>query len=237
MLLLKYVPRPIRSYLLKFAGKLSIPGVKHTSEFYYWYTQLKRDGGTFRNEWYRGIMLNIANEKDQAFVEDKVIADFGCGPRGSLCWADNAAQRIGIDVLIDKYRLLGIDSQNMKYVQSSETSIPLESDSVDILITLNALDHVDNYEAMCSELRRILKPGGLLLGSFNLDENASVCEPQTLTEEKIKAGLLKDFEIISYRMAKHGPAGNNYKHFYDGSDPVTEGPRYLWLKAKKPESY
>ena len=234
MLFLKYVPKPIRSYLLKFAGKISVPGVKHTSEFYYWYNQLKRDGGRFRNEWYRDMMLNIAGEKDQGFVEDKVIADFGCGPRGSLCWAENARERIGIDVLVDKYRQLGIDSQNMKYVKSSETSIPVQSGSVDILITINALDHVDNFQAMCSELRRILKPQGLLIGSFNLDEEASVCEPQTLTEEKLKAALLKDFEIISYRMAKPGPPENCYKHFCDASKPVTKGPRYLWLKAKKP---
>jgi len=138
MLYLRFIPRPVRSYLLRFAGFLNIPGVKHTSEFYYWYTQLKKDGGVFRNSWYRNLMLQIAGEKDQDFVAGKVIADFGCGPLGSLCWADKAKERIGIDVLADKYRLLGTDNQNITYIQSSENSIPLESGSVDILFTINA---------------------------------------------------------------------------------------------------
>jgi len=233
MLFLKFIPRPIRSYFLKFAGFLSIPGVKHTSEFYYWHTQLKNDGGTFHNKWYRNLMLQIACEKEEDFVTDKVIADFGCGPRGSLCWAENAKDRIGIDILTDKYRLLGIDSQNMRYVTASEMSIPLPSNSVDILFSINALDHVDNFDVICFELARILKPGGELIGSFNLDEKPSVCEPQTLTEEMLKLSLLHNFDILSYRMAKHGPKKHGYKHFGDGSESPTTGPRYLWLRARK----
>ena len=233
MLYLKYIPQSIRSYLLKFAGFLRIPGVKHTSEFYYWHTQLKNDGGTFRNSWYRGLMLQIAGETDQDFVTGKVIADLGCGPRGSLCWAVNAKERVGIDVLVDQYRLLGIDSQNMTYVTSTECSIPLDSDSVDILFTINAMDHVDNFEAMCREILRILKPGGEFIASFNLEEPASVCEPQTLTEEKIQQALLGPMKVMSYRMAKHGPHGNQYLHFSDGSEPPTDSPRYLWVRAKK----
>ena len=232
MLFLKFIPGPIRSYFLKFAGILSFPGIKHTSEFYYWHTQLNKDGGTFRNEWYRGLMLQIAGEKEQDFVTDKVVADFGCGPRGSLCWAENAKERIGIDVLTDKYRLLGIDSQNMRYVSSSETSIPLPSNSIDTLFTINAMDHVDNFEAMCREIVRILKPGGELIGSFNLDEESSLNEPQTLTEEMLKLSLLHNFDILTYRMAKHGPKGHGYKHFADGSESPTTGPRHLWLRAR-----
>ncbi len=233
MYYLKFIPRPIRSYLLKFAGYLSIPGVKHAAEFDYWHTQLTREGGTLHNEWYRGLMLNIAGETDDAFVADKVVADFGCGPRGSLCWAVKAAERIGIDVLVEQYRRLGIEAQTMRYVPSTEDTIPLPDASVDILFTINAMDHVDNFEAMCGELIRILKPGGELIGSFNLEEEASVCEPQTLTEDKIRQQLLGEFTVRSYRMAKHGPRGNNYQHFNDGSEPATDGPRYLWLRALK----
>jgi SAM-dependent methyltransferase len=233
MLFLKFFPNPIRSRLLKLAACLSIPGIKYTSEFYYWYIQLQNDGGTFRNGWYRDLMLNIAGETDENFVTEKIVADFGCGPRGSLCWATDARERVGIDVLVDKYRLLGIEQQNMRYVQSSEKTIPIETDSVDILFTVNAMDHVDNFEAMCSEVLRILKPGGEFIASFNLEEEATACEPQTLTEDRIRQSLLQHFNIQHYRMAKQGPKGNGYLHFGDGSDAPTEGPRYLWVRAQK----
>lgn len=233
MLFLKFIPRPIRSYVLKFAGYLSIPGVKHISEFYYWHEVLKKHGGVFPNGWYRNLMLGIAGEKKQNFITGKIIADFGCGPCGSLCWADNAKERIGIDVLAEKYRLLGIDDQNMTYVQSSENSLPLESGSVDILFTVNAMDHVDDFEAMCTEILRVLKQGGEFIGSFNLEEAASVCEPQMLTEEKIQRTLLRHLTVVSYRMAKHGPKGHQYLHFRDGSEQATTGLRHLWVRARK----
>jgi SAM-dependent methyltransferase len=234
MLYLKHIPSPLRSYLLKWAGYLSIPGVKHTAEFYYWYTKLQQEGGSFQNNWYHQLMLNMAGEVNDRFTADKVIADFGCGPRGSLCWAANARQRIGIDVLVDKYRLLGIDKQNMTYVQSSENTIPLPDASVDILFTINALDHVDNLNVMCTELLRILKTTGQFIASFNLEEDASVCEPQTLTEEKLHDTLLGRLNVLSYRMAKRGPRDDTYRHFTDGSEIPTSGQRLLWVRAQKP---
>jgi len=86
---------------------------------------------------------------------------------------------------------------------------------------------------MCTEILRVLKGGGEFIGSFNLEEAASVCEPQTLTEEKIQQALLEYLEVMSYRMAQHGPKGNQYLHFRDGSEPATTGPRYLWVRAQK----
>lgn len=47
---------------------------------------------------------------------------------------------------------------------------------------------------MCNEMIRILKPGGILGGSFNMYEPASDCEPQTLTEAILEEHLLKYFD-------------------------------------------
>lgn len=206
--------------------------LKHASEMMYWCRQLLNEGGTLQNGWYQDLMLQIAGETDPSFVSGKVVADFGCGPRGSLCWASAARERIGIDVLADLYRLLGTEEHNIRYVQCSETSIPLETNSVDILYTVNALDHVDHLEVMCAELRRILKPGGELIGSFNLEEPASPCEPQSLTEEMLDSLLLKDFAVLGHRTAQKNWQGSTYLHFTDGSPAPTAGPRILWLRAK-----
>ena len=37
----------------------------------------------------------------------KRVLDIGCGPRGSLEWADGAAERVGLDPLVEDYRSLG----------------------------------------------------------------------------------------------------------------------------------
>ena len=59
----------------------------------------------------------------------------------------------------------------MCYVRSTEKTIPLPSNYVDVLFTLNAIDHVARFEVMCKEILRILAPGGDFFASFNLDDS------------------------------------------------------------------
>lgn len=148
-------------------------------------------------------MLGMAEEKDSNFVKNKIIADFGCGPRGTLVQADKAKLRIGIDILADKYAdefRSNLLSHNMIYLKSTENVIPLPGNFVDILFTLNAMDHVKHFKIICKEIIRILKPAGAFIGSFNLEENITVCEPNKLNEDIIKTQLLRYLHLISYRI-------------------------------------
>ena len=207
---------------------------KYRRELAYWAYQWKKEGRKFENAWYKKLMLSIAGEENDDFVRGKVVADFGCGPRGSLCWAAGAERRIGIDVLADAYRRFGTDGHNMEYLKSSEKEIALPSGSVDIMFTLNAMDHVDDFDAMCREILRVLKPGGDFIGSFNLEEPATFAEPQCLTEQDVEDNILKYMDIGTYRVAMQGPGEDTYRHFFDNSKPPMSGPRYLWVRARKP---
>ena len=178
-------------------------------------------------------MLGLAGEQDGSFLAGKVVADFGCGPQGSLCWATQARLRIGIDVLTEQYAKFGIADHDIVYVRSTELEIPLASNYVDVLYTLNAIDHVSHFGLMCRELLRILKPGGLFLGSFNLEEPPTFSEPQTLTEERVKNEFLRHMEVESYRVAAKGKKGATYGNFFTNAEPPTSGERYLWVRARK----
>src|SRR5262249_9726251 len=132
---------------------------KHAEELAFWKSRLVKDQGTFQNKHYERIMLGMAHESSQSFLRGRVVGDFGCGPRGSLVWADAASLRIGIDVLADAYADAFTDNvifHNMIYLKSTEEVIPLPSNFVDILFTLNAVDHVANLPQMCREMIRIL---------------------------------------------------------------------------------
>ena len=100
--------------------------------------------------------------------------------------------------------------------------------------TRRAMDHVSHFAVMCRELLRILSPGGLLIGSFNLDEAPTFSEPQRLTEKTIQKHLLKHLQVESYKIAARGEPGSIYVHFFDGSAPPKAGPRFLWIRARKP---
>jgi SAM-dependent methyltransferase len=208
---------------------------KHAREFRYWRKRWRDEGGTLRHGHYESIFLGMAGEKDQSFLENKVVADFGCGPRGSLCWATRAQERIGIDVLADAYLHLGANRHNMRYVRSTESVIPLGDGSVDVLCTLNALDHVHNLPVICAELMRILKPGGIFLGSFNLNEAPTVTEPQTLTTELLEQHLLSHLELSSRRQVPPGK-NNSYEHFLSAmpTEPLAANDvQVLWVRGVK----
>ena len=86
--------RPIRDRFL----------TKRHAELEYWRHQHDLGGGQFSTgDYYERLLLAIAGEPDAAFLSGQVVADFGCGPQGSLAWATPAAIRIGIDVLADRY--------------------------------------------------------------------------------------------------------------------------------------
>lgn len=225
---IKQILRPIRNRFLK----------KYDAELSFWRSRLEIDKGKFKNSYYEQLMLAMAEESSHDFLKGKIVADFGCGPRGSLVWASSALLRIGIDVLADRYAdefKDNITSHGMIYLKSTENVIPLPSDFVDIVVSLNAIDHVDNFSDMCNEIMRVLKPGGEFIGSFNLEEPASPCEPQQLNEKIIKENLLNNLEVQSYRITKKGPKENYYAPFFDGNlsyKPGQEG--FLWVRARKP---
>jgi len=137
--------------------RYGVDNSKLAEELLYWDGRYRSDGGQFKAHFYEAFLLQIAGEHDASFVEGKVVADFGCGPRGSLLWARRAAQRIGIDVLAPVYaRLFGTETQNMQYVASTEASIPVTDASVDVLFCVNALDHTRDPVRMAAEMLRIL---------------------------------------------------------------------------------
>lgn len=230
----KLIPEPIKIILRPIRNKFVN---KYNWEMSFWKSRLEIDNGIFKNSHYERLMLAMVGEPNDGFLKGKVVADFGCGPRGSLVWAKSAFLRIGIDVLADRYAdefTKSIISHKMLYLKSTEKVIPLPSDFVDVIFTLNAMDHVDSFSCMCNEIIRILKPGGDFIGSFNLEESATPCEPQRLNEKMIKVCFLNNMEIHSYRITKRGSNENPYAPFFEGNLCYEEGKKgFLWVRARK----
>ena len=229
----QYLPRPLKEALKPFYYRLN-PSRKYEGELGFWRGRWEAENHHFRNDHYKKYMLGMAGEENDGFLQDKIVVDFGCGPRGSLCWCKAARLRIGVDVLADQYAEFAIRDHNMCYVTSSEKIIPLPTGFADVVFTINAIDHVDHFETICSEILRILHPGGELIASFNLEQPVTRMEPQTLTENSVKRHLLDHLTIKSFRQTTGGLEGNAYQHFFDGSPEVLTGERYLWVRAQKP---
>jgi SAM-dependent methyltransferase len=208
--------------------------LKYAEEIAYW--QNEWSAGRFQNDYYERTMLMLAQEPNAEFLRNRLVADFGCGPQGSLCWAKCARARIGIDVLADIYGRFGIHDHDMIYVTSTERNIPLPSDYVDVLFTMNAMDHVSNFSVMAAEIVRVVAPRGLIIGAFNLEEPPTFSEPQTLTEDLVRSKLLQHLNVESACSAVKGPEGDAYQHIREGGGPVPQGEYLFCVRARKPPS-
>lgn len=216
----------------------SVEAVKYSEELNFWRGWVKEHGAEPETEYYRRFMMDMGGIQDQAFFDDLICVDIGCGPKGSLTWLNNARAAIGIDPLADAYRPLGIRTHNMVYLWSKAEAIPLPSHYADVVFSMNSLDHVDSLIAVCKEIRRILKPGGFFIGSLNLGEPPTATEPWTLTEgflhEHLFDGWESEFYEVRPRLSTNDHFGP-YRYFYEPCPEELlkgEGPRALWCRFR-----
>src|SRR5258707_1268104 len=110
--------------LIKSAAGVAVRGAIHRlapekhkewSELSFWKTRYQQEAGLLSSKHYEKYYTTFF-DLDRGFYAGKRLIDIGCGPRGSLEWADMAAERVGLDSLAKEYRKLGTDRHKMSYV-------------------------------------------------------------------------------------------------------------------------
>jgi ubiquinone/menaquinone biosynthesis C-methylase UbiE len=133
----------------------------------------------------------------------KKILDIGCGPRGSLEWANMAEERVGLDPLADKYMKLGAANHKMTYVASPSEQIPFPDGHFDIVTSFNSLDHVDDLARTIHEIKRVAKPNGRFLLIVEIDHPPTPTEPLTLTKDILNS-FAPEFRPVKHWAVRHG---------------------------------
>lgn len=100
------------------------------------------------------------------FVQNKRVLDIACGEGyGSNLLAASAHFVNGVDIdqatithASQKYK-----KENLSFTQGSVEKIPFEVHTFDVVVSFETLEHTTEHISMLKEIKRVLKPGGLLL--------------------------------------------------------------------------
>lgn len=100
------------------------------------------------------------------FAQGKRVLDIACGEGyGSNLLAASADHVIGVDIDLPtiKHASIKYKRDNLSFVQGAIEKIPFETESFDLVVSFETLEHTTQHIRTIKELKRVLKPGGLLL--------------------------------------------------------------------------
>ena len=129
----------------------------------------------------------------------KKVADIGSGPMPTLLVFEDC-ERWCVDHLIDDYEELGYPLEQYReevtFLGASSESMPVEDDFFDAVISRNALDHVDDFDATAAEICRATKPGGWIHLLLNYHPPTRT-ETQILSDERVRRVFAgRDLRIV-----------------------------------------
>lgn len=135
-------------------------------------------------------------------VKNKKVLDIACGEGyGSRMLAKNAKAVVAVDIdkvtiskAKEKYKI-----NNIEFLIGSVEDIPANDNSFDVVVSFETLEHTSNHEKMITEIKRVLKQGGILIISTPDKNNYSdktgyknLFHKKELYEEEFK-NLMKKF--------------------------------------------
>ncbi len=141
-----------------------------------------------------------------AFKGKKVL-DIGAGPMPSALVFEGC-DVYSLDPLYGKYLAAGYPIHyynRTKFVNAYSEDIPLADSSIDAVISVNAIDHVDDIAKTAAEIKRVLKPGGKFAMHVHYHAKTPT-EPLELNDKVFKQhfGWVKNLKKVDTAVKKYG---------------------------------
>lgn len=106
-------------------------------------------------------------------VKGKKVLDIASGSGyGSLVLAGSAEKVVGVEVdaLSVEYAKKHYIRSNLTFMVGDGVDIPLEDDTMDAVVTFETIEHIRDYRKFLQEVKRVLKPNGILIISTPNDK-------------------------------------------------------------------
>jgi 2-polyprenyl-3-methyl-5-hydroxy-6-metoxy-1,4-benzoquinol methylase len=114
-------------------------------------------------------------------VENKTILDIASGEGyGSNILSKLATHVYGVDIDAQtiEHAKKRYSKDNITFLTGDCTNIPLDNDSIDVVISFEILEHVTEHDKMLTEIKRILRKDGILVISTPFKDDKSNIQPK-----------------------------------------------------------
>ncbi len=114
-----------------------------------------------RHWWYRERRAILAREARRLGPPGRAI-EIGASGGGN----SRELMRHGWDVLATEYLQAGVDiarARGLNAIQADARDLPVESESYDLLVSFDVLEHIEEDHLAAAEIFRVLRPGGTAL--------------------------------------------------------------------------
>lgn len=92
------------------------------------------------------------------------VLDMGCGTGGTMKALADLGRFTGLDVN-EKAAQFARQRTGNQVLTGSATDLPFATDLFDVVLSLDVFEHIEDHDRAVSEVRRVLKPGGLMIAT------------------------------------------------------------------------
>jgi ubiquinone/menaquinone biosynthesis C-methylase UbiE len=152
-------------------------------------TELDSAYGTFEHLHRYALALELCNQK--------VVLDIASGEGyGTNLIAGTAKQVYGVDIFEEAviHARKKYNRPNLKFMVGSATAIPLGDSVVDLVVSFETLEHLVEHDIFLSEIRRVLKPNGVLI--MSTPDKKVYFERDPVNPYHLKELFTKEFEDL-----------------------------------------
>lgn len=96
------------------------------------------------------------------------VLDIGCGTGyGTAELSFRAASAAGLDISLEatEYAAQHFQRPNLSFHHGSATELPFPEQSFDVITAFEVIEHVENWQALITQARRVLHPSGIFIVS------------------------------------------------------------------------
>jgi ubiquinone/menaquinone biosynthesis C-methylase UbiE len=138
------------------------------------------------------------------YVEDKDVLDIACGVGyGSNFLSQVAKTVVGVD--ISEHAILYAQAKyskaNLSFRVGSCTKIPFPPNSFDVIVSFETIEHFTDHETFMYEIKRVLKPDGMLIMS-SPDKRIYSDRPKYSNPFHVRELYHEDFKLLINRYFK-----------------------------------